>query len=453
MSRHWYVLRLASTTDAASPADQAGPVIAWALQFTPRVARLEEAVALEVSASVRLFGGAAVLRTRLVREAGAFDGTGGLGRAPTSLAALALARAGHPPDPAEDEAGAPPPDLSALLDPLPLATLSAAASHAATLGRLGCRRLGDVRRLPRGGLNRRFGPALALALDRAYGEASEAHDWVSMADRFHAHRALEGRIDTTAALLAEAQPLLAQLDTWLTARQSGVRALTLHWHHDALRARTVADGDALHLRTGELTRDVAHLGRLLGEHLRQLVLAAPVDALALQVDEVAPLVGTGAPLLPEPGGAASASFGQALACIAARFGAQRVCRPVLHEDHRVEGMQTWQPGATTPPRSRADTAARTTPIPQPTWLLAEPVRLAVHDHRPCYQGPLQLLVGPHRVEAGWWHDTRGLPRVQRDYWVALSAQAGLLWIYQERPTAQTRATDAEPGWFLQGHFA
>ena len=77
----------------------------------------------------------------------------------------------------------------------------------------------------------------------------------------------------------------------------------------------------------------------------------------------------------------------------------------------------------------------------------------MHDHRPCYQGPLQLLVGPHRVEAGWWHDTRGLPRVQRDYWVALSAQAGLLWIYQERPTAQTRATDAEPGWFLQGHFA
>lgn len=62
MSRHWYVLRLASTTDAADP------VIAWALQFTPRVARLEEAVALEVSASLRLFGGAAALQARLVRE-------------------------------------------------------------------------------------------------------------------------------------------------------------------------------------------------------------------------------------------------------------------------------------------------------------------------------------------------------------------------------------------------
>ena len=447
MSRHcWYVLRLASTTDAADP------VIAWALQFTPRVARLEEAVALEVSASVRLFGGAAALQARLVREAGAFAQVGGLGQAPTSLAALALARAGRPPVPVEGH-DTPPPDLRTLLDPLPLDTLSAAAAHAATLGRLGCRRLGDVRRLPRGGLNRRFGPALALALDRAYGEATEGHDWVPSTDRFHVQRTLDGRIDTTAALLAETAPLLAQLDTWLTARQSGVRALTLHWHHDALRARTVAAGDALHLRTGEATRDVAHLGRLLGEHLRQLVLAAPVDALALQTDEVAPLVGTGAPLLPEPGGAASASFGQALACIAARLGAQRVCRPVLHEDHRVEGMQVWQPGATTAALSRTDTATRTTPIPQPTWLLAEPVQLAVHDHRPCYQGPLQLLVGPHRVEAGWWHDTRGLPRVQRDYWVALSAQAGLLWIYQERPTAQTRATDAEPGWFLQGHFA
>ncbi|WP_310461467.1 DNA polymerase Y family protein [Sphaerotilus sp.] len=451
MPKLWYALRCMDTAPTPGPSttDHTHAVIAWALQFTPRVTRLEEAVAMEVAASVRLFGGAAALQARLVRGAEAFGAIGTLGRAPTSLAALALARAGRPPGQCDGEReDVPLPDL---IDPLPLHTLSAAAEHAATLGRLGCRRLGDVRRLPRGGLHRRFGPGLGLALDRAYGLSTEGHDWVPTADHFEVKRSLEDRVDTTAALLAETAPLFAQLDAWLTARQAGVCALTLHWHHDALRARTVAAGDALQLRTGAATRDLVHLGRLLGEHLQQLTLAAPVDALTLRADEVVPLVDASAPLLPEPGGAASVSLGQALECIAARFGPERVCRPVLHEDHRLEGMQHWQPGATLAPLHPSAAMPRATPVPQPTWVLAEPVRLAVRNHRPCYQGPLQLLIGPHRVEAGWWHGPTALPRVQRDYWVAFGAQAGVLWIYQERPTERTPGT--EPGWFLQGHFA
>ena len=52
-----------------------------------------------------------------------------------------------------------------------------------------------------------------------------------------------------------------------------------------------------------------------------------------------------------------------------------------------------------------------------------------------YQGPLQLVVGPHRVEGGWWHrieDAEGsqsIQNVQRDYWVATSQHAGILWVF------------------------
>jgi len=447
MSRLWIALRITAPPPGPSPTTDA-PVIDWAQQFTPRVARLEEAVVMEVAASLRLFGGAAALQARLAREAAAFEQVAGLGRAPTSLAALALARAGPPPGGDEP--------LPGLIDRLPLETLSAAAEHAATLARLGCRRLGDVRRLPRGGLNRRFGTALTTALDRAYGLAPEGHDWLPSPDRFRVRRGLDGRVDNAAQLLAEAEPLLAQLDDWLAARQAGVCALTLHWHHDALRARTVADGDALALHTGAATRDTAHLHRLLAEHLRQVTLAAPVDEVTLSADEVVALTDAGAGLLQEPGGSAS-SLHQALECIAARFGPQRVRQPVLHEDHRLEAMQTWQPATTAPARPVAP-PSRVAPVPQPTWVLAEPVRLAVRDHRPCFQGPLQLLLGPHRVEAGWWHDPMApadpVLRVQRDYWVAVSAQAGVLWVYQERPTDRALADHgAEPGWFLHGHFA
>ena len=74
--------------------------------------------------------------------------------------------------------------------------------------------------------------------------------------------------------------------------------------------------------------------------------------------------------------------------------------------------------------------------------------------RPMYQGVLQLLTGPHRVEGGWWHrvpdaqadgGARSL-QSQRDYWLALSPHAGVLWVFQ------TRLAD-EAAWYLHGSFA
>ena len=64
-------------------------------------------------------------------------------------------------------------------------------------------------------------------------------------------------------------------------------------------------------------------------------------------------------------------------------------------------------------------------------------------------GELQLLLGPQRVEGGWWDrdEASGHTRhAVRDYWVAASAPAGLLWVFQ------TRLAE-EPAWFLHGFFA
>ena len=93
----------------------------------------------------------------------------------------------------------------------------------------------------------------------------------------------------------------------------------------------------------------------------------------------------------------------------------------------------------------------------PTWLLREPVRLQVRGDRPCYEGPLVLLVGPQRLETAGWHGLEAgqgvQPRasqapVMRDYFIARSEHAGLLWIYRERLPRQQMG-----GWFLHGLFA
>jgi protein ImuB len=82
-----------------------------------------------------------------------------------------------------------------------------------------------------------------------------------------------------------------------------------------------------------------------------------------------------------------------------------------------------------------------------------PIQLAVRQQQPLYQGQLTLLAGPQRLESGWWG---GGDLALRDYFVARSAQAGLLWIYRER-LHRSGAADAaeEPGasWYLQGLFA
>jgi len=146
----------------------------WCLQFTPRVAVIEPlsespAVVMEVEASVRLFGGKRKLVER-VRDECADLGVRQLSWAPTSLAAVAVARSG-----ASNGFSKP---LEQVLDGLPLDTLTSVAAHHATLARLGCKTLGQVRALPRGGMSRRFDAELLGALDQAYGLRPEAHSWV-----------------------------------------------------------------------------------------------------------------------------------------------------------------------------------------------------------------------------------------------------------------------------------
>jgi protein ImuB len=430
----WAALSLPRAPDATPPSNDALHALAtWALQFTPRVAIADEAVVLEVQASTRLFGGRRALHERIAGQA--FDlGVAGIAWAPNSLAALACVRAGVLNGVRQP--------LPQLLDALPMDVLSAVAPHHLTLAQLGCRTLGDVRRLPRSGVSRRFGKDLLSALDQAYGLRPEAHCWVELPETFHARLELMARVETAPAMLSGARRLLVQLCGWLAARHAGTTVFTLRWAHDTLRPH---DTGELAIRTAQPMREVEHLHRLLAEHLAHVQLQAPVGELMLEVTDIVPLHEHSASLLPDAR-SESESLTRVLERIAARLGPQRVRRPVLCEDHRAEWMQRWQPAPLPLPRQR------TAPydIPQPTFVLPEPQRLAVRGHRPLYQGPLMLLTGPHRVEGGWWHrseDDASTHHVERDYWVALSERAGVLWVFQQRLAGDDAA------WYLHGWFA
>ena len=408
----------------------------WALQFTPKVARVDDALLLELSASERLWGG----RSALLRHIHAADKpVAGVhfARGASSLIALAqlqLLLSQSLPNRARSRTAA---------DDLPLASLAAARPHLATLQRLGCTRWGQLRALPRGGVARRFGAGLLDALDRAYGQAPDSYPWLLLPEQFDATLELGSQVEAAPALLFAARRLFNQLQLWLQARHAGVLALLLGWTMDE-RRNTASHGELV-LRTAEPSADMAHLQRLLAEQLARIILPAPVLYLHLRSLETEKLRGESASLLPLEQ-VSGDSLLQMQERLCARLGVGQVLQVQALAEHRPERMQLWQ---TLAEETRQGKFAQSDQrVLYPSWLLARPLRLAVRDQCPQYSGPLTLLAGPQRLEAAWWD---GADCALRDYFLARSEQFGLLWIYRER--LSTELSGSESSWYLHGLFA
>jgi protein ImuB len=434
----WAALLLRSDPHTSPPDEQLRGLSTWSLQFTPRVAIVEDAVVLEVDGCVRLFGGRRALRDRIVADA-ADLAVAQVAWSTTSLAAIAFARAGKE----NGVRGA----LAPMLDALPMQVLAATRPHLTTLTQLGCRLLSDVRALPRGGISRRFDKQLLVAMDQAYGLRPEAHTWVALPETFKARQELMARVDTAPGLLFGARRLVMQLCGWLAARHADTTAFVLRWVHDAMRPRGAGDGGELTIRTAAPMRDVEHLCRLLAENLAKVKMAGPAGDIEIEALDVHPLEELSKSLLPDAAQSGE-SMTLVLERVAARLGPEKVLRPVLVEDHRLEWQTQWQPA----PQPMPKKPARRSRFPQPSFILPQPLRLAMRGERPMYQGVLEMRVGPHRVEGGWWHrikveDTETTATVVRDYWVAQSPQAGLLWVFHQRLGGDDTA------WYLQGSFS
>ncbi|MDQ0033053.1 protein ImuB [Variovorax boronicumulans] len=448
---HWIALRWSLDSDAPDAPQLPTPEALgwWALEYTPHVAWQDEALMLEVSACERLWGGRLQLMRQLVAANPAPDVRMLGAQGATSLIALARLRLFE----RQEER---PKDMPA---GLPLDTLTAARPHLDLLARLGCRTWGEVAALPRGGLTRRFGTELRKALDTAWGLRPEGHDWLTLPDVFEQKLELPALAETAPELMWAANRLLSALQIWLRARQRGARALELQWTLDLKRFNGVnlPPHQQVTVRTAEPTQDLAHLRRLLSEKLALTTLAAPASWLKLRTLETDPWAGASTSFLPEDNRKGD-KLHEMVERLSVRLGAHQVVVPCAEADHRPERKQAWRPAlqkdkaAPGKARKEAKAAASQPDAIYPPWLLPEPVLLEMDGERPCYRGPLSKLIGPQRVEAGWWggKEDGGQPAM-RDYYVAESPEAGLVWIFRERHSALF--SSGEVRWYLQGFYA
>jgi protein ImuB len=423
----------------AREADGLQAVAMALLQFTPLVTHAEEATLLmDVGASLRLFGGVRALCRRVAASLRALGFTAALSCAPTARGAWLLAR--HGGGRVLSMAG-----LTRRLDRLPSALPPPARAFAQWFDGIGCFTLGDMRRLPRPGLQRRCGRPLLDLLDAAYGMTPELFDWIEAPTTFRAHLELFDRVEHAEALVTGARRLLVQMTGWLCARQLAVERITLQLEHE--RGRVARAPTVLEIALAEPTWRDDHLIRLLKERLAKQQLDAPVIGMCLEALQVQPMAPPSESLFPEPGGGEDDQL-RMLELLVARLGPENVLQAAPQADYRPELANQWLPldKKIKPAAMAAQLPADVLSLPRPCWLLAKPVALLMREHRPFYGSPLRMVSAPERIEAGWWNATQ-----TRDYFIAEGLDHAHYWVYRERIAGV--AETGEPRWFLHGLFA
>ncbi len=432
------------------------------LRFTPSVSLRSSGLLLEISASLRLFGGRRALR-RLVVDAMRVQGLAlSVAEGPTAHGAWLLAKERARRKASHES-------FEAALDALPIAHLETVAPYLHRFEGIGCERFGQLRRLPAKGLARRFGTALLDEIAHATGDKPHPQVVFEAPSRFDARIELMARVENAEALIFASQRLLAQLAGWLAARRGAVRGFTLMLHHDRW-TRDAIEPTAIPIALATPSGDLARFVALLRERLPRVELVAPVQELSLAVPAIVDAEESDGTLFPARAQAFE-TLARLIEKLTARLGPEAAMRIERVADYRperswreVRGEAAWRAGAAptghaTPARRSLRNsegqirlghaeAVRTASTrcalgPRPAWLLSEPQALAMRGNHVMYETPLDLVAGPERIETGWWDDAT----ITRDYYIAENAAGRLLWVFRER-----LPRPGKPLWYLQGLF-
>jgi protein ImuB len=392
----------------------------WSLAFSDRVALYgDRSIVLGIRGSLRLFGGLAAL---LQKVAGGLDRFGfeyGMAVAPSPKAALWLAQHG----------GAPivenPRELASALRLLPVSKVARDRRHLARLQHSGIRTLGDLMRLSRAGVARRFGAATLEMLDLALAKRPETVNGYSPPACFSAERGFYLPTCDLDLIRPAANALLEDLAKYLAAGQLATRLFYCEWIRNSLPLARVAVG------CRRPAHAVEHMRLLLEEHLGRMRIEAEITSIRIVCTDFEPLAARQSDLF-QMAKTEDRSWSGLIERMEARLGRNALKRLAAAPDHRPERASL----CTAPDRRQAMPKGTGRPL----WLLENPEPLGLKHGKPCWHGPLDRLSRCERIEQGWWDGFD----ISRDYWIAENAAGSRLWIYRDRRGR---------GWFLHGIFA
>ncbi|WP_040263348.1 Y-family DNA polymerase [Pseudomonas massiliensis] len=372
---------------------------AWAYGFSAQVSRhYPRALLLEVASVMSLFGPWPAFEARLRNELQAMGFTHRIVVAPNAVAARMLANA-H-----DALAVTCANELQEVLARMPVDRIGLTREQVVSLHRMGLRQVGQLLRLERAALGRRFAPDLLRQLDCLLGRARLPLMFFTPPERFDSRIELNFDVESTQALLFPLRRLISDLSLYLVGRDGGVQRFAIHMEH--------AEGEDTQVPVGLLTpeREPSLLFELARGRLEPVQVTRPVRNLRLLAEDLPAYMPTVQGLF-EARTAAGQGWEQLRERLRARLGDEAVMCLRAQADHRPEcawGLHE-QPGP----------GSMTERVPlRPGWLLAQPEALE--------PGSWKCLAGPERIESGWWDGAD----VRRDYFRLRSPSGRQAWVYR-----------------------
>ncbi len=418
-----------------------------AMHFSPMVTLAPHAVLLEVAPSLTLFRGLKTLARRIKREVARAEVRAVAACAPTPRAAWLLAHARacgvEVRHVRKHEA------LPDALREIPLELTGWPQTVTDALAALGIACFGDLPRLPRDGIARRFGVEIVDDIEAILGERADPREPLVLPERFTSRLELVCETDDSAQVLHAVGLLFAEAEDFLRVRGQATTRMELALEHGRHRATGMVVG------TREATRDPRRWRLLLREQLARQPLQDTVCALSISLTGMQAYQPASGEFFPDPG-ARAGNLERLAEQLLARMGSGSILTVEEGGDHRPEkashevaSFAVQEPGKAyrvPHPRRRVSSASnqvatRTcTAPPRPLWLLRQPRSLGLLRGAPVHRGALRHLAGPERIETGWWD---GAP-ARRDYYVMANRDGETLWVFEDL---------ARGGWYLHGFFA
>lgn len=337
------------------------------------------------------------------------------------------------------------PEERAAAAAVPLARLDIAPKLRDALARLGVGSVGQMVRLPGGGVLERFGREAHRLYQLAAGERWDPLVPTAPPEELDERELLdddEANLDALAIVLANpTDRLLARL-----ARR-GRAATGLHVELVLRRAVGHTELRHEHVATAAPTLDRRALVRLVHLRLTSVPPSAPVHALRVWADHVAASREQLALFASRPRRDLHAAD-EALARLRAELGDDAIVRAVLRDGHLPEASFGWE---------RVQRVIPATPVAHVVRPIVRRVRARPHALPPqprqvrddgwllsgLEQGAVVRIVGPFVISGGWWA-AGATGEVQREYHYAELRRGDCLWVYFDRGRRR---------WFEHGSLA
>jgi protein ImuB len=394
----------------------------WAYSITPALHTWRtDCLLLEVGSCLSLFQGLDRLLANVATGIGSRGYRASQGLAPTPRAAWLMSFADGANAMAADQR------LEERLAPLPLSLLEDFNTTVHSLRRAGMHTLGDVLALPSSALARRCGREFSHFLQQVLGQHEDLHNHYQPPAEFSDEYWFGYEVKTNAELMPAIQQLLQSLCHFLRNTQLYTSEIT--WRLIGIDSK-LRDIDVRSTSSHSDWRSWYQLTRI---HLEQIQLDTGAEGLTLKCTQLRTGELNNIDLFSPMG--QREPLAALLDRLQSRLGRQAIQKIGCRDEHLPELATLVSNDHPGDEDSSEDHCAQ-----RPFWLMPQPQRLRHHGKRLYWNGPMELVYGPERIEDNWWREP-----VSRDYYIAETSSGGQhYWIFRDRLAGQ---------WYIQGVFA